>query len=336
MFTCGSRKSAANSTVCYNSKTSQQETNKKQNGLHLTMKRRRPIFLVVITSFVTFWLQVCVLGSESQYFSYQSEAFSPPKRDIAFGALLPLHFKDKLGRCGSPKHQEGFLWLNALKYAVNDVNTKWNRQLYNASLTLKVRDTCNDGQIALEQALDLANRYRKKAEISSRVQDNNFKPVLGVISASQNKDASTLLGLFRVPQIIIGREGTVPETSNDILQSVSVGFYKARALADLIKYFTWTAVSVIYSANNQDDYETFLRISNIEKLCIAVTVQLSTREIDSTRFQRALEKLLSEPQSTAVILFTGDAETKELLQCKCVFSFPILPSRSTEKGTKKM
>ena len=299
------------------------------------MKRRRPIFLVVIASFVTFWLQVCVLGSESQYFPSQSEVFSPPKRDIAFGALLPLHFKDKLGRCGSPKRQEGFLWLNALKYAVNEVNTKWNRQLYNASLTLKVRDTCNDGQIALEQALDLANRYRKKAEISSTEQGNDFKPVLGVISASQNKDASTLLGLFKVPQIIIGREGTVPETSNDILQSVSVGFYKARALADLIKYYTWSAVSVIYSSNNQDDYETFLRISNIEKLCIAVTVQLSTREIDSTRFQRALEKLLSEPQSTAVILFTGDAETKELLQCKCVFSFPILPSRSTEKGTKK-
>lgn len=289
------------------------------------MKRRRPVFSVVITSFVTFWSQICVLGSENQYFPYQSEAFSPPKRDIAFGALLPLHFKDKFGRCGPPKHQEGFLWLNALKYAVKEVNTKWNRQLYNASLTLKVRDTCNDGQIALEQALDLANRYRKKAEISATEHDNvgdNFKPVLGVISASQNKDASTLLGLFKVPQIIFGREGTVPEISNGILQSLSVGFYKARALADLIKYFTWSAVSVIYSANNQDDYETFLRISNIEKLCIAVTVQLSSREMDSARFERALEKLLSEPQSTAVVLFTGDAETKELLQCKCIFNFP--------------
>lgn len=294
--------------------------NRKQNGLHAIMKRRRPVFLVVIPYFVKFWSQICVLGSESQYFPYRSETFSPPKRDIAFGALLPLHFKDKLGRCGSPKHQEGFLWLNALEYAVNEVNAKWNRQLYNASLTLKVRDTCNDGQIALEQALELANSYRKKTEPSSTTGDNvtdNFKPVLGVISASQNKDASTLLGLFKVPQIIFGREGTVPESSNDILQSVSVGFYKARALADLIKYFAWSAVSVIYSTNNQDDYETFLRIANIEKLCIAVNVQLSaSREGDPTRFERALEKLLIEPHSTAVILFTGDAETKEL-QCKC-------------------
>lgn len=286
------------------------------------MKRRLPAFLVLIISLATFWAHICVLGSDSQYFSHYSRASSSLNRDIAFGALLPLHFKDNLGRCGSPKHQEGFLWLNALEYAVEDVNRKWDRQLYNASLSLKVRDTCNDGQIALEQALELVNGYRKKAVLASTREDNirdDLKPVLGVISASQNKDASTLLGLFKVPQIIFGKEGTLTQNSKDILQSVSVGFYKARALADLIKYFAWSAVSVVYSAANRNDFETFLRISNMEKLCIAVTVQLSVGDINSTRFEHALVKLLAEPQSTAVVLFTGDVETKELLQSKCTY-----------------
>lgn len=296
----------------------------KQNDLRAAMKSRPFVFLVPTTVFVTF--SVCVLGSKNLYFSYHSQASSSLRREIAFGALLPLHVKDEFERCGSaPKHRQGFLWLNALKYAVEEVNRKWSRQLNNTSLTLKVRDTCNDERIALEQALDLANSYRKTVEISSSRQDNagdDIKQIFGVISASQNKDASTLLGLFKVPQIIFGTEGTVPQNSNDILQSVSVGFYKARALADLIKYFTWRAVSVIYSANNQGDYEIFLRISNIEKLCIAVSAQLAG-ELDSTRFERVLAKLWTEPQSTVVILFIGDAETNELLQCKFKFILDI-------------
>lgn len=286
------------------------------------MKRRQSVFLVLITFFVTFL--TCVLEGKNLYFSDNSQDSSFLRREIAFGALLPLHVKDKFERCGSPKHQEGFLWLNALKYAVEEVNRNWNRQLYNVSLTLKARDTCSDGQIALEQALDLA--IRKTEQISSsrhHFAGDDIRQVFGVISASQNKDASTLLGLFKVPQIIFGRQlGAVPQNSNEILQSVSVGFYKARALADLIKYFTWSAVSVIYSTNNRDDYENFLRISNIEELCIAVTAQLATGEMDSTRFERALAKLSSEPQSTAVILFTGDVETNELLQCKFMLNIP--------------
>ena len=286
------------------------------------MKSSQSVVLV-ITFFAT--ILICVLGSKNRYFAQHSQASL--RREIAFGALLPLHFKDELERCGSaPKHQNGFLWLNALNYAVEEVNRKWTRQLYNASLTLKVRDTCNDAQIALEQALDLANSYKKTEEISSSRQDNvpdDIKQVFGVISASQNKDASTLLGLFKVPQIIFGKElGSVPQISNEILQSVSVGFYKARALADLIKYFTWSAVSVIYSTNNQDDYEIFLRIANVEKLCIAVTAQLAAGEMDSTRFGRVLTKLSTEPQSTVVILFIGGAETKELLQCKFMLNMP--------------
>ena len=289
------------------------------------MKRRQSVFLVLTTIFAA--CLVCVLGSKNLHFSYHSQASSSLRREIAFGALLPLHVKDELQRCGSArKNREGFLWLNALKYAVEEVNRKWNRRLNNTSLTLKVRDTCNDEQIALEQALDLANCYRKTVEISSSRQDNagnDVKQIFGVISASQAKDASTLLGLFKVPQIIFGREGTVPQNSNEILQSVSVGFYKARALADLIKYFTWSAVSVIYSANNRDDYEIFLRISNIEKLCIAVTARLAAGEVDPTRFERVLAKLRTEPRSTAVILFIGDAETNDLLQCKFKFILNI-------------
>lgn len=316
MFTLASRKSA-------NKLQGLQENTfvRTRHGSRIAMKRQQPIFQVLVTSVVTFCSQIVASENANQYFTYHSPVDFSIKRDIAFGALLPLRFKGKLGRCETPKHKEGFLWLSALNYAVEDVNRKWKRK-FNASLTLKVRDTCNDGQIALEQALDFANGYRNRVQKVTLARQENITddlpPVLGVISASQNQDASTLLSLFKVPQIIFGKRETVVDNSKDIFQSVSVGFYKARALADLVKYFTWNAVSVVYLPTHQDDFETFLRISNIENLCIAVTVQLSSRNESTSGFELAVGKLLSEPQSTVVILFTGEAETRALLQSKLI------------------
>ena len=264
----------------------------------------------------------CATEIANQYFSHHLQDKASVNRDVSFGALLPLRFKDKLGRCGSPPHKEGFLWLSALNYAVDDVNRKWKRTL-NASLTLKIRNTCDDEQIALEQALDFANGYRNGAVNATLARQENatsdIMPVLGVISATKNQDASTLLSLFKVPQIIFGRGKPVIENSKHILQSVSTGFYKARALADLVKYFTWNAVSVVYSSTNQDNIKTFLRISNIENLCIAVTVQINAGKINRSEYESVLNTLLSEPQSTVVILFTGEEETKALLQSKLTY-----------------
>ena len=280
------------------------------------MQRHLTIIQAIITTIVTFRSENCASESANQ----QSQVYSSINKEIvAFGALLPLHFKDHLGRCKTAIHNEGFLWLNALNYAVEDVNREWKRTV-NVSLTLKVRDTCNNGQIALEQALDFANGYRNEADGKSKRRQekitNDLTPVLGVISASQNQDASTLLSLFKVPQIIFRKGKSVVENSKDILQSLSVGFYKALALADLVKYFTWSAVSLVYSSPYQDDFETFLRISSIENLCVAVKVYLSADGVNSSAFESAVDKIFSEPQSTVVILFTGEAETTALIKSK--------------------
>lgn len=283
------------------------------------MKRHLvPLIQAILTSIVAYSLENCASQSTKRYLHQTSRVYSLTNRDVAFGALLPLHFKDQTERCQTPKHSEGLLWLSALNYAVDDVNRNWKWNL-NASLSLKVRDTCSDGQIALEKALDFTNGYRNGANVKLTSQEKTveFTPVLGVISASQNQDASTLLGLFKVPQIIFGKTKAVAGNSKEILRSVSIGFYKARALADLVKYFSWDAVSVVYSTLYQDDFETFLRISNIEHLCIAIKVQLAAgKAVNSSGLEKAVKNLSSEPQSAVVILFTEEEETTALLNGK--------------------
>lgn len=274
------------------------------------MKIRSLLILQALKAFVILSC-TCEVSDHSQL-SHRSQ----DDKDIAFGALLPLRSKDKLGRCETPVNKEGILWLRALNYAVKEVNRRWTRE-FNVSFRLTIRDTCNDEQTALEKALEFAKGYRNRDLDETLLREENatenlIKPVLGVISASQNQDASVLLSLFKVPQVIFGRVKTAVENSKDILRSISVGFYRARALTDLVKYFSWEAVSVVYSPTYQDDFETFLRISRIENLCVAIAVKLSDDH------EHVVDKLFSEPQSTVVFLFTTEDETSALQQSKCI------------------
>ena len=263
-------------------------------------------------------------GNEHRYFSHRTLVDSSTNKNVVFGVLLPLRARNHFGKCEKSKDDEGTLWLSALNYAVDDVNRKWKMK-FKSTLTLKVRDTCSDERVALEQALDFANGFRSGSTSTLAMQENIGNsdislPALGVISVSVHEDASTLLSLFKVPQIIFGkRETDVKKKAKNIFQSVSVGFYKAKALADLVKYFSWSAVSVVYSISYKDDFETFLRISRIESLCIAVKVDLSAAgETNYLGLESAVHKLFAEPQSTVVILFSGEEETKELLKSKLI------------------
>ena len=196
---------------------------------------------------------------------------------------------------------------------------------FKSTLTLKVRDTCSDEQEALEQALDFAGGFRSGSTSTLVTQENISNsdisgPALGVISVSFHEDASTLLSLFKVPQVVFGKGETgAKKEAKNIFQSISVGFYKAKALAHLVKYFGWSAISVVYTISYKDDFESFMRISRIENLCIAVKVNLSIAgETNYLGLESAVHKLFAEPQSTVVILFTGEEETQELLKSKLI------------------
>ena len=269
---------------------------------------------LVVSFIVHFLVSAAILFSSKSSFAFQFDGSSVSVNiDVVLGALLPLHVRENQGECGASRNQDGLLWLNALKYAVNEVNKDWTWPV-NVSLNLLVRDTYKDGQIALEQALEFVNRKNEHRTLTHQTKARNyeygFRPVVAVISATENKDASTLLGLFKVPEVIFTKMTKV-QYSKDSLQSLSVRFYKARALVDLITQFAWSAVSVVYSETNSNDFFTFLRISRIEKKCIAVAVRLTAGN-SSSNYERVLDELSSEPHTRVTILFTEANETKEL------------------------
>ena len=288
------------------------------------MNRHFTIVQFIAVIIATLRSRECASGNKNRYSSRRTPDYASTNKIVVFGALLPLRARNHFGKCEKLKDDKGTLWLSALNYAVDDVNRLWKMK-FKSTLTLNVRDTCSDEQVALEQALDFAGGFRSGSTSTLATQENISNsdisaPALGVISVSVHEDASTLLSLFKVPQIIFGkREIDAKKKAKNIFQSISVGFYKAKALADLVKYFSLSAISVVYSISYKDDFESFLRISRIENLCIAVKVNLSIAgETNYLGLESAVHKLFAEPQSTVVILFTGEEETKELLESKLI------------------
>lgn len=288
------------------------------------MNRHFTIVQFIAVIIATLRSRECASGNENRYSSRRTRDYASTNKIVVFGALLPLRARNHFGKCEKLKDDKATLWLSALNYAVDDVNRIWKMK-FKSTLTLKVRDTCSDEQEALEQALDFAGGFRSGSTSTLVTQENISNsdisgPALGVISVSFHEDASTLLSLFKVPQVVFGKGETgAKKEAKNIFQSISVGFYKAKALAHLVKYFGWSAISVVYTISYKDDFESFMRISRIENLCIAVKVNLSIAgETNYLGLESAVHKLFAEPQSTVVILFTGEEETQELLKSKLI------------------
>lgn len=64
----------------------------------------------------------------------------------------------------------------------------------------------------------------------------------------------------------------VEKLVKDILYLILVSFYKVKVFVDLVKYFSWSVVLVMYLLFYKDDFEFFWRILRIENLCIVVEV----------------------------------------------------------------
>lgn len=121
--------------------------------------------------------------------------------DFMVGALFPIHDC----RNGQINEQDGIQILEAAVFALEEVN----KELKPKGLTLGLiaRDSCYDTSIALEHALEYAQRrinsnpFRfENCTCTSSVQNN----IIGVIGPPRSKETinvALLLTLFKVPQV---------------------------------------------------------------------------------------------------------------------------------------
>lgn len=121
------------------------------------------------------------------------------------GALFPIHYSKDQVCTAEINEQDGIQILEATVFALRKVNDDLKKK--NLSIGLIARDSCYETNVALQHALEFAERRYNSRSVrydnctcTSSVANN----VIGVIGPPRSKETvpvANLLNLFQVPQV---------------------------------------------------------------------------------------------------------------------------------------
>ncbi|XP_066286232.1 metabotropic glutamate receptor 3-like [Branchiostoma lanceolatum] len=233
---------------------------------------------------------------------------------VILGGLFPIHGYKGYDQCGSLLGPSRVQRLLAMAQAVDDVNNNPGI-LPGVTLGYAIFDTCSRESIALNQSLNFIH-HRCDRKISCQKYSN----LVGVVGASFSTSSilvSHLLALQQIPMI------SYISTSHQLSDKTQYPFFlrtatpdnlQAAAIVDLLQYFNWTYVSLVYSDGGYGFEGMRALQDEIEQtdICIA-TVQQVCRSSTDRHVEGVIQKLQSFPEARVVIMFTTIFETNMLL-----------------------
>ncbi|XP_031557762.1 metabotropic glutamate receptor 3-like isoform X1 [Actinia tenebrosa] len=264
-------------------------------------------------SFCTFALVISVLRKSVSSSSLEDGSIAK-NGDLILGALFPLYRKDSNGDC-TVVNKDGLLWVKALNFALDELKSSKNPWLRNVTFGLYLRDTCS--RPALEHSLDILHLNKQ----SNSLKETSSKKVVAVLTNSNDIDSSTLLSLFRIPQILFSEQiynenGSFPRHQPYFFESIKTSYYRAKSLVGLIKYFQWKSVSLVVNQRFLKDYLIFKHFAEMEDICLAVVLEHATSDEQDSSTDKNLMHRLGHGFGAVrvVVLFTDDKEMLKVIR----------------------
>ena len=172
----------------------------------------------------------------------------------------------------------GLMWVEAMLFAIEEINNN-STILPNVTLGYDIRDSANEVQFAMSNALDFStNReemYRTDVNTNRSCSNASIVAVIGGAGSKISKAAAYVLGVNSIPQI--SYSSTSPSLSNkanfpSFLRTIPPDYIQAQVMADLVSYFNWNYVSTIAT---DEDYgrlgiEAFKREIKTRNVCISI------------------------------------------------------------------
>ncbi|XP_070394751.1 metabotropic glutamate receptor 1-like isoform X2 [Dermacentor albipictus] len=225
--------------------------------------------------------------------TYYYKANEP--EDFLIGALFPVHrppyTRQNVTRlCGETWERPGIQRVEAALQAIDEINSR-DDLLPNSTLGIQIRDSCWFSPIALEQAshyIPLSAwtgaeyqeepypyQRRSSEECEEEESRKNLVAVLGPLAAAGASEVNSLLSLFRIPEIgysTMGQELGLRSRLGFYVSLVPMEQAQARAMVDLVRYFNWTYLSVVYTegdSSSQSSLEEFAERAVRQNVCVS-------------------------------------------------------------------
>ena len=241
------------------------------------------------------------------------DGFPEDKPVILLGGLFPVHINEE-NECGKILDL-GVQRLEAMVFATQLINHSPDL-LPGATLGFEIRDTCVQGNLALEESLSYV-RNRDNGENNSTM--FGISGVVGAASSGISIVVANLLRLFQVPQISYASTAKIlsDKTRFDyFFRTVPPDSLQARTMADIIFNFNWTYIHAIYSddAYGSEGIDAFFdeidrfnlrRNNNRSEVCIASVISIPLEVPRGDVFDDAVAELDREwvGNSSVVVLF---------------------------------
>ncbi|GFT40950.1 metabotropic glutamate receptor 7 [Nephila pilipes] len=116
---------------------------------------------------------------------------------VVLGGLFPVHSKgpSEEDRCGPMLLEKGIQRLEAMLYAIDQINN--NTNYWNFKMGATILDTCSSDSYALEQSLQFLHySCGPNANISRKV-----TAVVGAANSVVSASVANIFRLFQIPQV---------------------------------------------------------------------------------------------------------------------------------------
>lgn len=271
----------------------------------------------------------------------QSSSFKSPKRtqdlkgDYIIGGSFPVFLSEKNAtKCQSDNKRFqlftslrgkavncyrmnvfGLMWVEAMLFAIEEINNN-TEILTNVTLGYDIRDSANEVQFAMSNALDFSltegrAMYKEDFRTNRTCANSSVVAVIGGAGSKISKAAAYVLGVTSIPQI--SYSSTSPSLSDkanfpSFLRTIPPDYVQAQVMADLVTFFNWSYVSTIAT---DEDYgrlgiEAFKREIKTRNVCISVDELFHpdyTLPETKVQIARIVSALKADKLAKVVVLF---------------------------------
>ncbi|XP_072048121.1 metabotropic glutamate receptor-like [Amphiura filiformis] len=234
--------------------------------------------------------------------------------DFKLGGIFPLNLEG-ISACGSVPTLTTLQLVEAMVYAVNVINNDANL-LPNVTLGFDIRDDCFAEDTALWAAISLIQN--DQCTSFENITAGNLVGFVGPVTSTQSVVVGAMCDLLELPSISFG--ATSDELSDKtrfefFSRAVPPDSHQGEALADLLKYFNWEYVSIVYFANTYgiQASHAFQSYARERGICIAISLP-----VGSTQTRRELteiaDALYKSKKAQVVVMFVGSATANNIIK----------------------
>ena len=227
-------------------------------------------------------------------------------KNFVIGGLFPIY------DCEHPELE----MVEAMLFAIDRINNDMSL-LPNLTIGYDVRDSCNNEFIGLDETWDFYSRYIHNRE--HNITTPTFLGIVGPAYTSVTSSVATVVSAKGIQIPLISYASSDAALSNKdiykyLLRTIPSDNLQTEAMVDLVSYFGWEYVSVVFSDNDCGISASNAFANNAMKydICIDKKIDISSSEINET-IGEAVQTLL-ESRATVVVLFTDNDTISALFE----------------------